>query len=121
MTAPTQLFNFDTLAESAISLFGVSKQDVKYHIEKVGGLNNTSKILDIAPVDAEFLIYAHPSGDLKEQIEFSKHSDGNRWHWNQIHGWFKSQMTLDQTARLTSRHCAIPLIELRQEYTKESK
>ena len=30
MTAPTQLFNFDTLAESAISLFGVSKQDVKY-------------------------------------------------------------------------------------------
>lgn len=30
MTPPNQLFNFDTLAESAISLFGVSKQDVKY-------------------------------------------------------------------------------------------
>ncbi|AMW80634.1 hypothetical protein AMD27_17095 (plasmid) [Acinetobacter sp. TGL-Y2] len=91
------------------------------HIEKVGGLNNTSKILDIAPVDAEFLIYAHPAGDLKEKIEFSKHSDGKRWHWNQVHGWFKSQMTHDQTARLTSRHCAIPLIELRQEYKKVSK
>lgn len=106
------------ISENLISNYDVCTTN---HVEKVGGLNNTSKILDIAPVDAEFLIYAHPSGDLKEQIEFSKHSDGNRWHWNQIHGWFKSQMTLDQTARLTSRHCAIPLIELRQEYTKASK
>ena len=117
MASPTQL----TDETKAFSLDKDTLHTIFIHIEKVGGLNNTSKILDIAPVDAELLIYAHPSGDLKEQIEFSKHSDGNRWHWNQIHGWFKSQMTLDQTARLTSRHCAIPLIELRQEYTKASK
>jgi 2-keto-3-deoxy-L-rhamnonate aldolase RhmA len=50
----------------------ISNNDVctTNHVEKVGGLNNTSKILDIAPVDAEFLIYAHPSGDLKSKLNF---------------------------------------------------
>lgn len=62
------------------------------------------------------VIYVEPSKcdkhPLPEQIEFTKIVNGELHHWNRVHGWYKSGMSLDQTSGLTGRHHYLTLGEL---------